>query len=48
MRAVIQRVSQAAVSIDGMPSASIGTGLLVLLGVEVGRHSYQHLVDQDT
>lgn len=36
MRAVIQRVSQAAVSIDGMPSASIGTGLLVLLGVEVG------------
>ena len=36
MRAVIQRVRQAAVRIDGSPPASIGTGLLVLLGVAVG------------
>jgi D-tyrosyl-tRNA(Tyr) deacylase len=34
MRAVIQRVSQAAVSIDGSEIASIGPGLLILLGVE--------------
>lgn len=33
MRAVIQRVSQASVSINGEPVASIGPGLLVLLGV---------------
>ena len=34
MRAVIQRVSQAAVSIDGKVHASIGNGLLVLVAVE--------------
>jgi D-tyrosyl-tRNA(Tyr) deacylase len=34
MRAVIQRVSQAAVSINGCEVASIGPGLLILLGVE--------------
>jgi D-tyrosyl-tRNA(Tyr) deacylase len=34
MRAVIQRVSSASVSIDGENCASIGMGLLVLLGVE--------------
>lgn len=34
MRAVIQRVSQASVSIDGNVNGAIGQGLLVLLGVE--------------
>jgi D-aminoacyl-tRNA deacylase len=33
MRALIQRVSRAAVSVDGQPVATIGPGLLVLLGV---------------
>ena len=33
MRAVVQRVSSAAVSVDGAEVASIGPGLLVLLGV---------------
>lgn len=34
MRAVIQRVSEAAVSIEGKVHASIGPGLLVLVAVE--------------
>jgi len=34
MRAVIQRVSQASVVIGGQTKAAIGTGLLVLVGVE--------------
>jgi D-tyrosyl-tRNA(Tyr) deacylase len=34
MRAVIQRVSNARVVIEGMEHSSIGKGLLVLLGVE--------------
>lgn len=34
MRAVVQRVSSAAVTIDHVVTASIGSGLLVLLGVE--------------
>ena len=34
MRAVIQRVSRASVTADGVLTASIGTGLLVLLGIE--------------
>lgn len=34
MRAVIQRVSRAVVTIDGEVAASIKTGLLVLLGIE--------------
>jgi len=34
MRTVIQRVSKASVSIDGRLKASIGKGLLVLLGIE--------------
>ena len=34
MRAVIQRVSQAGVSINGTEAAAIGAGLMVLLGIE--------------
>jgi len=34
MRAVIQRVSKASVTIDGKVNAQIGSGLLVLLGIE--------------
>ncbi|MEW6020059.1 MAG: D-aminoacyl-tRNA deacylase [Pseudomonadota bacterium] len=33
MRAVIQRVSRASVTVDGSEAASIGPGLMVLLGV---------------
>jgi D-tyrosyl-tRNA(Tyr) deacylase len=36
MRAVVQRVQRAAVHIGGQEHASIGMGMLVLLGVEVG------------
>lgn len=34
MKAVIQRVSQAGVTIDGMIKCEINTGLLVLIGIE--------------
>jgi D-tyrosyl-tRNA(Tyr) deacylase len=34
MRAVIQRVSEAAVTVDGETVSQIGPGLLILLGVE--------------
>lgn len=34
MRALIQRVASAAVSVDGVERAAIGPGLLVLLGIE--------------
>lgn len=34
MKAVIQRVSQASVVIDGKEKAAIGPGLLVLIGIE--------------
>ena len=34
MRAVIQRVSEASVTVDGNITGSIGNGLLVLLGIE--------------
>ena len=34
MKAVIQRVSQASVTIDGNVKSSIGSGLLILLGIE--------------
>ena len=36
MRALVQRVSSAAVEVDGEEVAAIGPGLLVLLGVRVG------------
>lgn len=36
MRAVIQRVSEASVTIDGTAVGRIGRGLLVLVGVEAG------------
>ncbi len=36
MRAVVQRVSRAAVTVDGETVGAIGTGVLVLLGVAPG------------
>ena len=36
MRAVIQRVAEASVTIGGHEHARIGTGLLVLLGIAIG------------
>ena len=36
MRAVIQRVSEASVTVDGTVISSIGPGMLILQGVEVG------------
>lgn len=36
MRALLQRVSEAAVRIDGVQTARIGPGLLILLGVAAG------------
>ena len=36
MRALVQRVSRAAVSVDGESVAEIGPGMLVLLGVKKG------------
>ena len=36
MRAIVQRVSEAAVCVDGEPVSEIGAGLLVLLGIKSG------------
>ena len=36
MRALIQRVSQASVTIDHKATAAIGRGLLILLGIGTG------------
>ena len=36
MRAIVQRVTEAAVQVDGAPIAAIGPGLLVLVGVKRG------------
>jgi D-tyrosyl-tRNA(Tyr) deacylase len=36
MRVVLQRVSHASVTVDGEPVASIGAGLLLLVGAEEG------------
>ena len=36
MRVVVQRVARAMVHVDGMAKATIGNGLLVLLGIEQG------------
>ena len=36
MRAVVQRVRSGRVDVDGAPRASIGSGAVVLLGVEQG------------
>lgn len=33
MRALVQRVSNASVTVDGTPTASIGRGVLILLGI---------------
>lgn len=41
MRAVVQRVSQAGVKVDGEQIARIGVGLLVLLGVDSGDNESQ-------
>ena len=41
MRAVVQRVSSASVTVDGEVVASIGLGLLVLLGVRAGDGEHQ-------
>jgi D-tyrosyl-tRNA(Tyr) deacylase len=48
MRALVQRVSRASVSVDGRQVSMIGTGLLVLLGVRRGdtEHDGDWLADK--
>jgi len=48
VRAVVQRVSRAAVSVDGAPVSKIGPGLLVLLGVgrDDGKREADWLADK--
>jgi len=43
MRAVIQRVSEASVTIDGKVNGSIGQGLMILIGIE-GQDSQEDIV----
>ena len=40
MRAVVQRVSEASVTIDGTIKSSIGKGLMILLGIEHEDNEY--------
>lgn len=48
VRAVVQRVSEASVRVDGEPKGAIGRGLAVLLGVEVsdGERDALYLADK--
>lgn len=48
MRAVIQRVSRASVTVDGETTGEIGAGLLVLLGIhrDDGTKEIQWMVDE--
>jgi len=48
MRALVQRVSRAAVDVDGRRVAEIGPGLLVLLGIthEDGEREVDRLADK--
>ena len=50
MRAVVQRVSRAAVTVDGRTTGEIGEGVLVLLGVSVNDRDADadYLVDKIT
>lgn len=50
MRAVIQRVSSASVTVDGVEVGRIGSGLLVLLGVAAGdgEQDLAYIVDKTT
>lgn len=48
MRAVVQRVTEAAVTVDGLKVGAIGPGLLVLLGIEEndGPEDAAYIVDK--
>lgn len=48
MRAVVQRVTEAAVTVDGLKVGAIGPGLLVLLGIEEndGPEDATYIVDK--
>ncbi len=48
MRAVVQRVTEASVSVDNKSIGEIGVGLVVLLGVEKGdsEHDCNYIVDK--
>lgn len=50
MRALVQRVTQASVSVDGEEVGEIGPGLVVLLGIaqEDGEEDARYLVDKIT